>query len=116
MKNAIIDKIEDEQTKKNLPSVKVGDLVKVYKTIQEGKKQRKQRFEGTIIKMKGSKSRKNITIRKIIGNVGVEKTFLLSSPLLASIEVLKRSKVRRAKLYYLRGRVGAKANRLKSLN
>ena len=109
----IIESIEKEQMKKNVPHVRVGDQVRVAKIIVEAKKKRTQRFEGTIIKIQGANSRKSITIRKIIGGVGVEKTFLLHSPLLPEVEIVKRSVVRRAKLYYLRDRIGAKANRLK---
>ena len=88
-------------------------MVRTEIVIMEGKKQRVQRFQGTVIKIKGSLSRKTFTVRKIIDGVGVEKSFLLHSPLVPKVEVLKRAKVRRAKLYYLRDRVGAKANRLK---
>ncbi len=109
----LIVKFEKEQMKKNCPSVQVGDIVCVSKIIKEGKKQRTQRFQGTVIKLKGSYSRQSMTVRRIIDNVGVEKTFLLHSPLVADIKLIQRSKVRRAKLYYLRHRVGAKANRLK---
>ena len=111
--NPIIDAFEKQQMKKNVPSLRVGDIVCVFKIIQEGKKQRTQRFEGTVIKMKGSNSRRSFTVRKVIGGVGVEKTFLIHSPLVSDVKVVQRSSVRRAKLYYLRDRVGAKANRLK---
>tara|TARA_B100001113_G_C21041128_1_gene592396 strand:- start:215 stop:568 length:354 start_codon:yes stop_codon:yes gene_type:complete len=109
----LIVEFEKTQMKKNLPSVKVGDILIVSKIIKEGKKQRTQRFQGTVIKMKGSNSRQSITVRKIMDGVGVEKSFLLHSPLVSNIELIQRSKVRRAKLYYLRHRIGAKANRLK---
>ena len=109
----LIQEFEKKQMKKNSPSIKVGDIVCVSKIIQEGKKKRTQRFEGTVIKCQGSNSRRSFTVRKIISSVGVEKTFLLHSPLLSDVTVTQRSKVRRAKLYYLRDRIGAKANRLK---
>ena len=111
--SSIIDKIEKAQEKETVPEIRVGDQVVVSKVIMEGKKQRVQKFEGTVIKMKGSSSRESITVRRIVGGVGVEKTFLLHSPLVPEVRVLQRSVVRRAKLYFLRDRVGAKANRLK---
>ena len=96
-----------------MPTISVGDIVCVSKIIEEGKKKRIQRFEGTVIKCQGSNVRQSFMVRKIMTGGGVEKTFLLHSPLLKNIEIIQQSKVRRAKLYYLRGRVGAKANRLK---
>ena len=113
MTNQIIKKFEESQIKEKVADVQIGDTVVVHKVIMEGKKQRVQRFQGTIIKIKGSLSRKSFTVRKIIDGVGVEKSFLLHSPLVPKVEILKRANVRRAKLYYLRERVGAKANRLK---
>ncbi|RAP36468.1 50S ribosomal protein L19 [Candidatus Marinamargulisbacteria bacterium SCGC AAA071-K20] len=113
MSKEIIE-FEKNQEKGSVPSVQVGDTVRVSKVIIEGKKKRIQKFEGTVIKLQGSSSRKSVTIRKVIDNVGVEKSFLLHSPLLPEIVTIKRSKVRRAKLYYLRDRIGAKANRLKA--
>lgn len=110
----LIQEIEKEQLQSDVPELAIGDLVQISKTITEGKKERIQKFEGTIVKMQGSSSRKTITLRKIIDGVGVEKTYLLHSPLNKKIQVMKSSKVRRSKLYYLRGRIGAKANRLKS--
>tara|TARA_B100001094_G_C17661207_1_gene544323 strand:+ start:207 stop:569 length:363 start_codon:yes stop_codon:yes gene_type:complete len=113
MTHPVIKKFEESQVKDTVADVQVGDTVVVHKVIMEGKKQRTQRFQGTVIKLKGSLSRKSFTVRKIIDGVGVEKTFLLHSPLVPKVEIVKRAKVRRAKLYYLRDRVGAKANRLK---
>ncbi|MAQ63896.1 MAG: 50S ribosomal protein L19 [Rickettsiales bacterium] len=113
MTNKEIQEFEKSQCKENVPSIKVGDSVIVHKVIMEGKKQRTQRFQGTVIKKKGSLSRESFTVRKIIDGVGVEKTFLLHSPLVPKVDILKEAKIRRAKLYYLRDRVGAKANRLK---
>jgi large subunit ribosomal protein L19 len=113
MSKTIIE-FEKSQEKKSLPSVQVGDTINVSKVIIEGKKKRIQKFEGTVVKLQGSSSRRSVTIRKIIGGVGVEKSFLLHSPLLSDIKTIRRSKVRRAKLYYLRDRIGAKANRLKA--
>ena len=102
MINVIIDKIEKKQMKKQVPHLKVGDQIRIFKLIREGKKERLQRFEGTIIKIRGSNSRKSIRIRKVMDGVGVEKVFLIHTPLVDKIEILQRSKVRRAKLYYLR--------------
>ena len=113
MTHTEIQNFEKQQCKDNTPDIQVGDTVVVHKVIVEGKKQRTQRFQGTVIKMKGSLSRRSFTVRKIIDSIGVEKTFLIHSPLVPKVEILKRSKIRRAKLYYLRDRVGAKANRLK---
>ena len=108
-----ITEIEKAQLKENVPDIHVGDIVVVSKSIIEGKKKRIQKFKGTIIKIQGSLSNKSFTVRKIIDGEGVEKSFLLHSPLVKEIEISQRSKVRRSKLYYLRDRVGAKANRLK---
>lgn len=113
MTHPLIKKFEESQLKESVADVQIGDSVVVHKVIMEGKKQRVQRFQGTIIKIKGSLSKKSFTVRKIIDGVGVEKSFLLHSPLVPKVEIIKRAKVRRAKLYYLRDRVGAKANRLK---
>tara|TARA_B100001989_G_scaffold112887_1_gene79178 strand:- start:1284 stop:1871 length:588 start_codon:yes stop_codon:yes gene_type:complete len=113
MTNSYITQLEKKQMKPEYTNVEVGDIVVVHKMIVEGKKQRVQRFKGTVIKIKGSLSRTSFTVRKVIDGIGVEKTFLLHSPLVPKIEVEKRSKVRRAKLYYLRDRIGSKANRLK---
>ncbi len=113
MTHPVIKKFEESQLKESVADIQVGDTVIVHKVIMEGKNQRTQRFQGTVIKLKGSLSKKSFTVRKIIDGVGVEKTFLLHSPLVPKVEVIKRAKVRRAKLYYLRDRVGAKANRLK---
>ena len=113
MKNKIIDEFEKSMCKESEMNFNVGDIVSVYKTIFEGKKQRIQRFQGTVIMIKGSLSRKSFTVRKISNGSGVEKTFLYHSPLIKNIEVIQKSSVRRSKLYYLRDRVGARANRLK---
>lgn len=108
----IIRSIETEQMKTNLPQIHVGDTVKVGVIIQEGGKERTQPYEGVVISKKGSGINQNITVRRIFQGVGVERVFLVHSPRIESIKVLRRGKVRRAKLYYLRDRVG-KATRLK---
>jgi len=113
MKNKIINEIEKAQLKESVPDIQVGDSVVVHKSIVEGKKKRIQKFKGTVIKIQGSSIQKSFTVRKIVEEEGVEKSFLLHSPLVVDVEIIQRSKVRRSKLYYLRDRVGAKANRLK---
>ena len=89
--------------------IKVGDTVKVHQKIKEGNRERIQVFEGTIIAIKHSGINKSVTVRRISYGVGVEKTFPVHSPNIAKFEVLRNGKVRRAKLYYLRGRVGKAA-------
>jgi large subunit ribosomal protein L19 len=108
----IIRALEAEQMKPNLPILHVGDTVKVGVIIQEGGKERTQPYEGVIIAKRGSGINQNITVRRIFQGIGVERVFLLHSPRIESVKVLRRGKVRRAKLYYLRDRIG-KATRLK---
>ncbi len=108
----IINSIELEQLKTDLPTIFVGDTVRVGIVIQEGGKERVQPYEGTIIAMRNGGINETITVRRIFQGVGVERVFLLHSPRVASIKVLRRGKARRAKLYYLRDRIG-KATRLK---
>ncbi len=108
----IIHSIESEQLKSGLPVIHVGDTVKVGVRIQEGGKERVQPYEGTVIAMRNGGLNETITVRRIFQGVGVERVFLIHSPRVASITVLRRGKARRAKLYYLRDRVG-KATRLK---
>ena len=110
--NAIIQSIEADYKKDKVPSIYVGDTVKVGVRIQEGGKERVQPFEGTVIAMRHGGINKTITVRKIFQGVGVERVFLVHSPIVSEIQVLRRGKVRRAKLYYLRDRVG-KATRIK---
>ena len=113
MTNQLIEDFEKSQMKKNVPHVRVGDKVRISKTIVEGKKKRTQKFEGTVIKVQGKHTRLSIVVRRIMGGVGVEKSYLVHSPLVTKIEILNQSIVRRARLTYLRDRVGARANRLK---
>ncbi|MCT7951659.1 50S ribosomal protein L19 [Ancylothrix sp. C2] len=108
----IIRSIEAEQLKTNLPDIQIGDTVKVAVKIVEGGKERIQPYEGTVIAKGSSGLTKTITVRRIFQGVGVERVFLIHSPRIDSIQILRRSKVRRAKLYFLRDRVG-KATRLK---
>ena len=107
--NPIIAEIERDQLKNDVPVFRAGDSVKVYAKVVEGGKERIQMFEGVVIALGGSLNRKHFTVRKISHSVGVERTFLLHSPRVDRIEVVRRGKVRRAKLYYLRGVVGKKA-------
>ena len=112
--NEIIRKIEAEQLKENAPEFHVGDTVKVYAKIKEGNRERIQVFEGTVIKKQGGSNRTTFTVRKISNGVGVEKTWPLHSPNVEKVEIVRKGKVRRAKLYYLRDRVG-KAAKVKEL-
>jgi len=108
----IIRSIEATQLKSDLPKIYVGDTIRVGVRISEGGKERVQPYEGTVIAMRNGGINKTITVRRVFQGVGVERVFLLHSPNVASIKVLRRGKARRAKLYYLRDRVG-KATRLK---
>ena len=107
--NEIIKSIEAEQLKQEVPVFHVGDTVKVYGKIKEGNRERTQVFEGTVLKRQGGSNRETFTVRKTSNGVGVEKTWPLHSPNVEKIEVVRRGKVRRAKLNYLRQRVGKKA-------
>jgi large subunit ribosomal protein L19 len=108
----IIRSIESEQLKSSLPDIYVGDTVRVGVKIQEGGKERTQPYEGVVIAMRNGGINETITVRRIFQGVGVERVFLLHSPRIESIKIIRRGKVRRAKLYYLRDRVG-KATRIK---
>lgn len=107
--NDIIKNIEAEQLKADVPEFHVGDTVKVHAKIKEGTRERIQIFEGIVLKRQGGSSRETFTVRKNSNGIGVEKTWPLHSPSVESVEVVRRGKVRRAKLYYLRGRVGKRA-------
>jgi len=108
----IIKNLESNYTKKNLPILKIGDSVKIGVKITEGNKERIQFYEGTIIAKKNSSINTTITVRKVLQGIGVERVFLIHSPKVDSITVLRSAKIRRAKLYYLRNLEG-KASRLK---
>ena len=105
----IIKSIEHEQLKNKIPELKIGDTVRVHVRIKEGNKERIQVFEGIIIKKQGGGLNATFTVRRISYGVGVEKTFLVHSPLVEKVEVVRVGKARRAKLYYLRDRVGKSA-------
>jgi large subunit ribosomal protein L19 len=108
----VIRSIESEQLKSDLPIIHVGDTLRVGVRIREGGKERIQPYEGTVIAMRNGGINETITVRRIFQGIGVERVFLLHSPRVADIKVLRRGRARRAKLYYLRNRVG-KATRLK---
>ena len=107
--NEIIRNIEAAQLKAEAPQFRVGDTVKVYGKINEGNRERIQVFEGIVIKKQGGSVRETFTVRKNSNGVGVEKTWPLHSPNVEKVEVVRHGKVRRAKLTYLRGRVGKRA-------
>ena len=107
--NEIIKSIEAEQLKETVDQFNVGDTVKVYGKITEGSRDRIQIFEGVVVKRQGGSNRETFTVRKSSNGIGVEKTWPLHSPNVEKIEVVRRGKVRRAKLNYLKGRVGKKA-------
>nr|QCI08772.1 ribosomal protein L19 [Sphondylothamnion multifidum] len=104
--------IENKFKKNNIPEICVGDNIKIKLVIQEGNKERIQINEGVVISKNNSRLNTTITIRKILHNIGVERVYLIHSPRILEIQILRRSKIRRAKLYYLRNRSG-KATRLK---
>ena len=112
--NDIIKNIEAAQLKEAAPEFHVGDTVKVYGKIKEGNRERIQVFEGTVLKRQGGGARETFTVRKNSNGIGVEKTWPLHSPNVEKVEVVRRGKVRRAKLFYLRDRVG-KAAKVKEL-
>jgi large subunit ribosomal protein L19 len=109
--NSIIQKVEDRGLRSDLPEFRVGDSVRVHVKVREGEKERVQAFEGVVIKINRGGNRAAFTVRKISYGVGVERIFPLHSPRIDKLQVLSRSKVRRARLYYLRGLSG-KAARL----
>ena len=106
---SIISEIEASQIKENAPQFNVGDTVRVYNRITEGNRERVQVFEGTVLKMQGGVARTTVTVRKESSGIGVEKTWPLHSPNVEKVEVVRKGKVRRAKLNYLRSLSGKKA-------
>ena len=112
-----MDKIQaftNEQLKETVPVFNIGDTVRVHNRIKEGAKERIQVYEGTVIGRRGGGISETFTVRRVTYSVGVEKTFPIHSPFVEKVEVIRRGKVRRAKLYYLRGRVG-KSSKVKEL-
>ena len=114
MAKDIIKEIEAAQLKAEVADFRVGDTVKVYAKVKEGNRERTQIFEGTVLKRQGGSSRETFTVRKFSNGIGVEKTWPVHSPIVEKIEVVRHGKVRRAKLFYLRDRVG-KAAKVKEL-
>ena len=112
--NEIIKNIEQGQLKAEVPAFNTGDTVRVYNKIKEGNRERTQIFEGTVLKIQGGSNRTTFTVRKSSNGVGVEKTWPLHSPMVEKVEVVRRGKVRRAKLTYLIERTG-KAAKVKAL-
>ena len=109
MNQEIIRQIENEQLKTDRPEFRVGDTIRVYARIKEGNRERIQMFEGTIIKKNHGGIQETFTVRRVSYGVGVERTFPLNTPKIDHIDVVRHGKVRRAKLYYLRDRVGKAA-------
>jgi large subunit ribosomal protein L19 len=107
--NEIIKEIEQAQLKENVGNFKVGDTVRVHGKIKEGNRERIQIFEGTVLKIQGGSNRETFTVRKVSNGCGVEKTWPMHSPNVEKVEVVRQGKVRRAKLNYLRNRIGKKA-------
>ena len=105
----LIQVLNDQQVKNDLPALKIGDTVRVHAKIKEGNRERIQVFEGVVLKVQGGGSRATFTVRKTSNGVGVEKTWPVHSPNVEKVELVRKGKVRRAKLNYLRNRVGKKA-------
>ena len=108
----IVSQVESQFLKEKLPTIRIGDNVKVGVKIVEGKKERVQFYEGTVISRKNSSINTTITVRKILQGIGIERIFLIHSPKITSIDIIRRAKVRRSKLYYL-SNLSGKASRLK---
>ncbi len=111
----IIKSIEHEQLKNKIPDLHIGDTIRVHQRIKEGNRERIQVFEGIIIKKQGGGVNQTFTVRRVAYGVGVEKTFLIHSPLVEKVEVVRVGKSRRAKLYYLRDRIGKAAKTKENL-
>lgn len=111
----IIQDMEQKFMKKEVTPFNVGDTVRVFSKIKEGDKERLQAFEGTVIKKRGGGMREVFTVRKIVQGIGVEKTFPVNSPRMEKIKVIKSGKTRRAKLYYLRKRIGSRALKIEEV-
>jgi len=105
----VIQQLEKEQQKKKTPALRAGDTVKVHAKVVEGTREHIQVFEGTVIRVTGGGLRQNFTVRRVTHGVGVERTFLVHSPRIDKIDVLRHGDVRQGRLYYLRGKVGREA-------
>lgn len=113
MSQEIIRSVEASQLKTELPQFQVGDIVKVKVLIREGKKERTQAFEGMVIALRGGSVNRSFIVRRIFQGVAIERTFLLHSPKVTEVQVMRKGKTRRSKLFYMRKLVGTKATRLK---
>ena len=105
----VIQQLEKEQEKKKVPALRAGDTVRVHAKVVEGTRERIQVFEGTVIRVTGGGLRRNFTVRRVTHGVGVERTFMVHSPRIDKIDVLRHGDVRQGRLYYLRGKVGREA-------
>jgi large subunit ribosomal protein L19 len=105
----VIEQLEKEQQKKKVPALRTGDTVRVHAKVVEGTRERIQVFEGTVIRVTGGGLRQNFTVRRMTHGVGVERTFMIHSPRIDKIDVLRHGDVRQGRLYYLRGKVGRAA-------
>jgi large subunit ribosomal protein L19 len=105
----VIQQLEKEQQKKKVPALRAGDTVRVHAKVVEGTRERIQVFEGTVIRVTGGGLRQNFTVRRVTHGVGVERTFMIHSPRIDKIDVLRHGDVRQGRLYYLRGKVGRAA-------
>lgn len=105
----VIQQLEKEQQKKKVPALRAGDTVRVHAKVVEGTRERIQVFEGTVIRVTGGGLRQNFTVRRVTHGVGVERTFMVHSPRIDKIDVLRHGDVRQGRLYYLRGKVGREA-------
>ena len=105
----VIEQLENEQKKESVPELRPGDTVRVHAKVVEGTRERIQVFEGAVIRVTGAGVRRNFSVRKMSQGIGVERTFLLHSPRIDKIEVVRHGAVRQARLYYLRGKIGKEA-------
>ncbi len=112
--NEVIRELEAEVLRTDIPTFNIGDTLKVFFKVVEGKKERVQPFEGVVTKVQNGGISRSFTVRKILQGVGIEKTFLFNSPRLTEVKILREGKARRAKLLYLRDKIGTKANRIKA--
>lgn len=105
----LIEELEQDYLKSDVPEFRVGDTVRVHARVREGTRDRVQVFEGTVIRRRGGGVNENFTVRRLSGDIGVERTFLVHSPIVTEVEIIRHGRVRRAKLYYLRDRIGRAA-------
>ena len=105
----LIEELEQDYLKSDVADFRVGDTVRVHARVREGTRDRVQVFEGTVIRRRGGGVNENFTVRRLSGDIGVERTFLIHSPIVTEVEVVRHGRVRRAKLYYLRDRIGRAA-------